>query len=134
MWVCLQLRLPKTITLSFNPIPQHYIVENRPQQFVYHETKTPWCFPFIRRLTHAGRGNKKWYVCLPRSVQANCANVAAARLMSKLLTMNAIYNGWYRAKLFAVYYARQAIPKRSHIYNTSKVQYMHDIKDKEWGG
>ena len=28
------------------------------------------------------------YLCLPWSVQANCTNVAAARLMSKLLTMN----------------------------------------------
>ena len=61
---------------------------------------------------------------------ANCANVAAARLMSKLFTMNSGYRGWYRANFIAVWYARQSIPKRSriYIYNTSKVQYMHDVK------
>ena len=55
-------------------------------------------------------------LCLPWSVQANCTNVAAARLMSKLLTMNSGYRGWYRANCIAVWYARQAIPKRSLRY------------------
>ena len=46
------------------------------------------------------------------------------------ITMNSLYRVWYRANCIAVWYARQAIPKRSRIYidNTSKVQYMHDIK------
>ena len=46
----------------------------------------------------------------------NCTNVAAARLMSKLLTMNSGYRSWYRANFIAVWYARQAIPKRSLRY------------------
>ena len=57
-----------------------------------------------------------YYLCLPLSVQANSANVAAARLMSKQLTMNSGYRGWYKANVIAVWYARQAIPKRSRIY------------------
>ena len=55
-------------------------------------------------------------LCLPWSVQANCTNVAAARLMSKLLTMNSGYRSWYRANFIAVWYARQAIPRRSLRY------------------
>ena len=55
-------------------------------------------------------------VCLPWSLQANCSDVDAARLMSKLLTMNSRYNGWYRATFIAIWHARQAIPKRSHRY------------------
>ena len=69
---------------------------------------------------------------LPWSVQANCANVAAARLMSKLLRINSRYNGWYGAKCIAVW----PMPDKQHqkeavdVYrpNTSKVQYIHDIK------
>ena len=58
----------------------------------------------------------KIHLCLPWSVQANCTNVAAARLMSKLLTMNSGYRSWYRANFIAVWYARQAIPKGSLRY------------------
>ena len=32
------------------------------------------------------------------------------------ITMNSGYRGWYRANFIAVWYARQAIPKRSRIY------------------
>ena len=41
---------------------------------------------------------------------------AAARLMSKLLTIYSSYNGCYRAKCIAVWYARQAIPKHRCFY------------------
>ena len=51
-------------------------------------------------------------------MQANCANVAAARLMLKQLTMNSEFKGWYRAYFIAVSHSRQAITKRNH--NTSK--------------
>ena len=53
--------------------------------------------------------------------------LAAARLMSKLLTMNSGYRGWYRANFIAVWYARQYQREALDIYNTSKVQYIHDI-------
>ena len=42
LWVCLQVGLPKTITLTLDPTPQHYIVENRSHQFAYHDTNTPY--------------------------------------------------------------------------------------------
>ena len=68
------------------------------------------CSPRVRFYMH------KLLLCLPWSVQANCTNVAAARLMSKLLTMNSGYRSWYRANFIAVWYARQAIQKRSLRY------------------
>ena len=79
-----------------------------------------------RVLSHCRKGI---YVCHGVCKQI-AQNVAAVRLMSKLLTMNSGYRSWYRANFIAVWYARQAIPKRSlrYIYNTSKVQYIHDIK------
>ena len=63
------------------------------------------------------------HLCLPWHVQANCRNVAAARLMSKQSTPNSGYKDWFRAYFIAVWYARQAIPKQKKPYvlnNTSK--------------
>ena len=41
------------------------------------------------------------------------------------------YNGWYRAKCIAIWYARQAIPRRSrrYIYASKKTESQVDMKE-----
>ncbi len=69
---------------------------------------------------------------LPWSVQANCTSVAAARLMSKLLTMNSGCRSWYREILLPYgmpdkQYQREALyiyitHQKCNTYMTSKVR------------
>ena len=66
------------------------------------------------------------------SAQENFANVAAARLISKQLTMKAGYKVSTEHKLLLYGMPDKQYQKESvDIYNTSRVYYMHDVKC-EW--
>ena len=70
---------------------------------------------------------KSCHLCLPLSVQENCANVAAARLMSKQLQwIQDIEVG--TGQILLPYGMPDKQYQKEAVYNTSKVQYMHDIK------